>query len=89
MKKYFMRAKSWLAGLSFKTGLWVLAACVVCYALSFAQTLLPISLAMKGTLWVVFFGMAKALQYSGILILGKEGVKRLKRILNRKTVDTA
>lgn len=87
MKSYFIRLKHWLAGLSFKTGLWVLAVCGLCYVISFAQALLPISVAMKGTLWVIFFGMAKALQYSGILILGKEGVKRLKRIMKRKTVD--
>lgn len=69
----------WLKGLSFRTGLIVIGICVICYIISFAQALLPFSLATKGVLWVVFFGLAKTFQYAGILILGKEGIKRLKR----------
>lgn len=88
MKEIFLRLKSWLAALSFKTGLWVLGACAVCYILSFAQAALPISIAWKGALWVVFFGMAKALQYSGLLILGKEGLRKLKNRLKRKDIIT-
>ncbi len=44
---------------------------------------LPISLTAKGVLWTVFFGMAKALQYSALLILGKEGVRRMRRFFAR------
>ncbi len=46
--------------------------------------LLPISAALKGTLWVVFFGLAKTAQYGGLLILGVEGVKRVKAALRRR-----
>ena len=40
--------------------------------------LLPISAALKGTLWFWLFGMAKLAQYTGLAIIGVEGVKRLK-----------
>ena len=83
MKELFLRMKEWLASLSFKTGVVVICCCLLCYLLSFLQGLLPISLAWKGVLWVVFFGMAKTLQYAGILILGKEGWRRLKRYFGR------
>ena len=76
----------WLKGLSFQTGLWVLGACVACYIISFAQAALPISLALKGVLWAVFFGLAKTFQYAGILILGKEGIKRLKGVFPKQRV---
>ncbi|MEE1022699.1 MAG: hypothetical protein U0L83_06180 [Muribaculaceae bacterium] len=72
-----------LARLSFRTGVMVLVACAVCYAVSFAQFLLPISVALKGTLWVVFFGLAKTFQYAGLTIIGAEGVRRLRRRFRR------
>lgn len=84
MKKYLLKLKAWLSKLSFKTGVVVICCCLVCYLISFLQALLPISVAAKGVLWVVFFGMAKALQYSGLLILGKEGWRKLKGILRRR-----
>lgn len=80
LKNSLRRAADWLTGLSFRTGLIVLGACIVCYIVSFAQTALPISLAWKGTLWVIFFGMAKALQYTALLILGKEGIRKIKQM---------
>ena len=73
-----MRVKQWLAGLSFRTGMIVLGVCVMCYVISFAQMLLPISLGAKSVLWVVFFGLAKTAQYSGLLIIGKSGIERIK-----------
>ena len=73
----------WLGGLSFRTGVIVAACCVVCYAVSFAQMLLPMSVTAKGILWVVFFGMAKTLQYAALLILGKAGWQRLRQYLGR------
>lgn len=79
----FRNIAEWLRGLSFRTGLLVGAACIACYILSFAQMLLPLSLTTKGVLWTVFFGMAKALQYSALLILGKEGVRRKRRFFAR------
>lgn len=79
----FRNIAEWLRGLSLRTGLLVGAACIACYILSFAQMLLPLSLTTKGVLWTVFFGMAKALQYSALLILGKEGVRRMRRFFAR------
>lgn len=79
MKALLIKVKEWLKSLSFKTGLWVLGASAVCYIVSFAQAALPISLAWKGALWVIFFGLAKTFQYGGLLIIGKEGIKKLKR----------
>lgn len=78
MKELMTRLNERLARLSFRTGAAVLGVCVLCYALSFAQMLLPISAAAKGVLWTVFFGLAKACQYSALLILGKEGIRRIK-----------
>ncbi|MBQ8772859.1 MAG: hypothetical protein IJZ17_00055 [Muribaculaceae bacterium] len=76
--------RKWLSGLSFRTGLIVLVFCIVFYAISFIQFSLPISAKTKGVLWVVFFGLAKTAQYSALLILGKEGVVRIKRWWRRK-----
>lgn len=84
MKKLFLTIKTWLQGLSFRTGVIVLALCVPCYILSFAQMALPISTEMKGVLWFVLFGMAKTFQYGGLTILGVEGVKRLKMWWKKK-----
>lgn len=78
------RLREWLAGLSFRTGLVVGAVCLLCYALSFAQMALPLSAGAKAVLWAVFFGMAKAAQYTCLLILGKDGVQRLRALLKRK-----
>lgn len=81
MKDRFLKIKAWLAGLSFRTGLIVAGVCVACYAISFLQMLLPTSVAVKGALWATFYGLAKATQYTAILILGKEGWARLKRTI--------
>ena len=78
MKKYFLGLKDRLKNLSFRTGVIVLSLCVPFYILSFVQALLPIGVAWKGALWVVFFGLAKSFQYAGLLILGKEGWRRLR-----------
>lgn len=82
MKKFFsnifLKIKKWLQTLSFKTGLIILALCIPFYILSFAQMAWDISLTLKSTLWVIFFGLAKTFQYAGLLILGAEGIKRLR-----------
>lgn len=87
IKELFMSAlaavKRFLGRLSFRTGVIVLASCVVFYILSFAQMLLPISAAAKGVLWFVLFGMAKTTQYAGLAIVGVEGWKRLKAYFKR------
>jgi len=80
----FAGIRNRLSRLSFRTGVAVLLLCVLFYALSFAQMLLPVSVATKGVLWVVFFGLAKALQYTGLLIVGAEGVRRIRAWLHRR-----
>ena len=87
MKAILRRIKAWLSGLSFKTGMIVLGVCALCYIVSFAQMLLPIGIAAKGILWTVFFGLAKASQYSGLLIIGKEGIMKLKACLRKRDPD--
>ncbi len=77
------RLRQWLAGLSFRTGVIVAVCCAVSYALSFGQMLLPFSAETKVVLWTIFFGLAKTLQYSALLILGKTGVQKLKKRFRR------
>ena len=88
MKQRFKNAidtiKAWLAKLSFRTGVVVLASCVLFYLLSFAQALLPISAEAKSVLFVVFFGLAKTAQYSGLAIVGVKGWQRIKSWFKRK-----
>ena len=76
--------KTWLSKLSFRTGVIVLLCCIPFYILSFAQMALPLSVETKGVLWIILFGLAKTFQYSGITILGVEGVRRFKRIFKRR-----
>lgn len=78
------KVKHWLQSLSFRTGVIVLLCCIPFYILSFAQMLLPISVAAKGILWTVLFGLAKTCQYGGLSILGVEGYKRLKDKFKQK-----
>ena len=83
MKKFLLVIKQHLSKLSFRTGVIVLSMCIPFYILSFAQMLLPLSVEMKGILWVIFFGLAKAFQYGGLTILGVEGWKRLRAALRQ------
>ena len=83
MQQILLPVKRWLAGLSFRTGVVVLSSCVVFYGLSFAALALPVSAALRGALWCVLFGCAKTAQYGGLLILGVEGVRRVKRWFGR------
>lgn len=69
-----------LRSLSFKSGVVVGTVCLICYFISFAQMLLPLSLEAKGMLWLIFFGAAKICQYSALLILGKAGVQKLRKL---------
>ena len=62
----------------------MLLCCIPFYILSFAQMALPLSVETKGVLWIILFGLAKTFQYSGITILGVEGVRRFKRIFKRR-----
>lgn len=72
-----------LGKLSFKTGIIILSLCLPCYIISFAQMALDISYSLKGILWVIFFGLAKTFQYTGLAILGVDGIKRLKAWWNK------
>lgn len=85
LDRFKERAQSILSRFSFRTGVIVLASCVVFYILSFAQMLLPISAATKGVLWFILFGMAKTTQYTGLAILGVEGWRRVKAYFKRKS----
>ena len=86
IKQAFAPVARWLQGLSFRTGVIVLCVAVVCYIISFAQMMLPISVTAKGVIWFIFFGLAKTAQYSGLLIVGVEGWRRIKsRFRLRKT----
>ena len=78
IKNRFLTFKEWLGKLSFRTGVIVFLLCIPCYVLSFAQMALPISVSAKSVLWIIFFGLAKTLQYGGLTILGAEGIKRLR-----------
>lgn len=80
-KEYIGKVKLWLSGLSFRTGVIVLLMAVPFYIMSFAQMMLPISVAWKSTLWFIFFGLAKTAQYSGLAILGVGGYRKLKEIV--------
>lgn len=81
---WWLKVKEFLQGLSFRTGVIVLCSCVVFYTLSFAALAMPISIGLRGALWTLFFGLAKSAQYGGLLILGAEGVKRVKRWIGRE-----
>lgn len=78
------KIKRFLSRLSVRTGIIILVVCVICYIISFAQMLLPISSAAKGILWFIFFGLAKATQYTALAILGVKGWRALKEKMNRK-----
>ena len=78
------RIKSFLQGLSFRTGVIVLLSCVVFYLLSFGVLAMPLPVGLRGALWALFFGLAKSAQYGGLLILGAEGVKKVKRWFGRE-----
>lgn len=87
-KQILEKIKTWLAGLSFRTGVIVLLSCIPFYILSFAQMALPISVEAKGVLWFILFGMAKTCQYGGLTILGVEGVRRLKAYFKKDKEKT-
>ncbi|MBQ8099602.1 MAG: hypothetical protein IJ244_08800 [Bacteroidaceae bacterium] len=84
MNRLLLKLKSWLSQLSFRTGVIVLLLCIPFYVLSFAQFALPLSSQVKGTLWIILFGLAKTFQYGGLTILGAEGLLRLKRWFKRR-----
>lgn len=76
--------KNLLSKLSFRTGVIILISCVVFYILSFVQALLPLSTSTKGVLFIVFFGLAKTTQYTGLAIVGVQGWQRIKAYIRLK-----
>ncbi|MBO7282329.1 MAG: hypothetical protein J6U73_02855 [Alistipes sp.] len=82
------RIKSFLSRLSIRTGIIILIICVVCYIISFAQMLLPISAAAKGVLWFIFFGLAKTTQYTALAILGVKGWRALRTKIKENKQET-
>ena len=78
MKSFKARITALLSRLSFRTGVITLCSAIPLYIASFAQLALPISASWKGVLWFTLFGLAKTAQYSGLAILGVEGIKRFK-----------
>lgn len=76
--------KEYLSKFSFRTGVIILLLCVPCYIISFAQMALDIDTKTKGILWIIFFGLAKLFQYSGLTILGVDGYKRVKNYFKKK-----
>ena len=84
-EKSLLQIKRYLSKLSFRTGVVVLVSCFFFYLLSFAVLAMPFSAGLRGALWTVFFGLAKTTQYTGLIILGAEGVKRLRKIFTRKS----
>lgn len=78
------RLKNLLSKLSFRTGVIILISCVVFYILSFVQALLPLSASTKGVLFIVFFGLAKTTQYTGLAIVGVKGWQRIKAYIRLK-----
>jgi phosphoglycolate phosphatase len=78
------RLKNLLSKLSFRTGVIILISCVIFYILSFVQALLPLSTATKTILGIVFFGLAKTTQYTGLAIVGVQGWQRIKAYIRLK-----
>ena len=80
-----IRIRKWLSTLSFRTGMMVGVLCLFCYTASFAQLLLPLPAYTKGILWTVLFGLAKATQYTTLIIIGKAGLARLRQYFGRQS----
>ena len=79
----FRPIKRWVTGMSFRTGVIYLIICLLLYIASFAQLLLPLSVATKTTLWIILFGLAKVAQYIGLAVVGVEGWRRIKAAMKR------
>lgn len=83
MQTFWAKIKSFLQTLSFRTGVIWMFVCIILYVLSFAILPIEMSVSLKTTLWAALFGMAKFAQYVSLIILGKEGIARLKRALKK------
>ncbi|MGN0228198.1 MAG: hypothetical protein ACI4BH_00155 [Muribaculaceae bacterium] len=84
MRKIFRKIRQLLSRLPFRTGVVVFSLCIPCYIFSFAQFALPGETESKIVLWALFFGLGQVFQYTGRIILGSDGLARLKRHFGRK-----
>lgn len=78
---------NWIKGLSTTTGVVLLCLAGLFYVISFAQFGLGYGVGVKAAVWTATFGMAKACQYSGLLIVGKEGVTKMLRKIRKRKVS--
>ncbi|MCQ2217409.1 MAG: hypothetical protein MJZ33_02860 [Paludibacteraceae bacterium] len=78
------KIRNFLQRFSFRTGVIIMALCIPLYIISFAQAMLPISATTKTVLFFVFYGLAKLVKYTGLVIVGAEGWERIKRRWKRK-----
>lgn len=78
------KVRSWLSRLSFRTGVIVLVLCVILHVAAFVPLAFDLSAQFKAIWWFWCFGAAKATQYTGLAIVGAEGVKRLRRYFKKK-----
>ena len=83
-KELFERFKQWLSRLSFRTGVIVLVVGIALQLLSFVPMLFDISAKLKGIIWFWMFGAGKGAQYSGLTIMGVEGIKGLRKYLKKR-----
>ena len=83
-KELFERFKQWLSRLSFRTGLIVFGAGIAFQLASFVPMLSDISAQLKGVIWFWMFGAGKAAQYSGLTIMGVEGIKGLRNYFKKR-----
>ena len=83
-KELFARFRQWLSRLSFRTGLIVFACGIALQLASFVPMLFDISAELKGIIWFWTFGAGKAAQYSGLTIMGVEGIKGLRNYFKKR-----
>ncbi len=80
--------KKFLRSLSPRVGIALLLLCVVCYVVSlwgFWRSDVPLT--DRGLRFVIFFGLAKTFQYSGLTILGVDGLKRIRAYFSSKKAN--
>lgn len=78
------KVRFWLSRLSFRTGVIVLVFCVILHVAAFVPMAFDVTPEFKAKWGLWFFGAAKVAQYSGLAIVGAEGIKRLRRYFKNK-----
>lgn len=87
------KIKHWLSKLSFRTGVIVLALCVLFHIFAFLP-IIPwvedwsllswMNPYVKGVWFTAWIGIAHVFKYAGLAILGVDGYRRLKAFFKRK-----